>query len=97
MTRQFNFKLASVLFNGKWYTGEEWEEYQKQLKAKQATTPTVNKYPNFKATIKDKTPAVDIYEISGTDGMTDKEIINACDPNNFGGMVYGNICKVYID
>ena len=93
MTRQINFKLASVLFNGKWYTKEEWEEYQKQQKAKQTTS----KYPNFKATIKDKTPAVDTYTVSGTNGMTDMEIIYACDTNNFGGVVYGNICKVYID
>lgn len=56
MARQFNFKLTSVFSNGKWYTGEEWEEYQRQQKAKQTTTPIVNKYPNFKATIKDKTP-----------------------------------------
>ena len=94
MAKRINFELTSVLFNGKWYTPEQWEQYQNQKKVK---PPIISKYPKFKATLKDKTPAVDTYDISGTDGMTDTEIINACDPNNFGGVVYGNICKVYID
>ena len=50
----------------------------------------------------EKTPLVQTYGsmtygIKNYEGMTKEEIINACDPSNFGGEVYGNICKVYID
>ena len=42
------------------------------------------------------------YKVFDYEGMTDSEIINKCDPNNFGGRVakYSNgyaIVKVYID
>ena len=95
MAKRINFELTSVFFNGKWYTPQEWTDHQK--KATQTQPPIISKYPNFKATLKDKAPTVDTYIVNGTDGMTDTEIITACDPHNFGGQVYGNICKVYID
>lgn len=41
------------------------------------------------------------YKVVGYEGMTDKEIVNKCDPNNFGGRVnrYNGyaIVKVYVD
>ena len=40
---------------------------------------------------------VQIYKVSGHEGMTKQEIINACDPNNWGGNVMGNIVEVYVD
>lgn len=55
------------------------------------------KNANFQATLLCKTYGADTYGIENYKGMTDEEIINACDPCNFGGQVYGNICKVYID
>ena len=55
------------------------------------------KNANFQATLLVKTPYANTYGIKNYEGMTDGEIINACDPNNFGGQVYGNICKVYTD
>ena len=55
------------------------------------------KNANFQATLLVKTYGADTYGIQNHEGMTEEEIINACDPNNFGGQVYGNICKVYID
>ena len=59
--------------------------------------PKANPYPNFKKTLLVQTPSTHTYGIEGYKGMTHDEIINACDPNNFGGQVFGNICKVYID
>jgi hypothetical protein len=38
-----------------------------------------------------------IYEVNNIEGMTKQEIIDACDPNNFGGQVCGKIVKVYAD
>ena len=37
------------------------------------------------------------YEVNNTEGMTKQEIIDACDPNNFGGKVYGKTVEVYTD
>lgn len=37
------------------------------------------------------------YEVANTEGMTEAEIIDACDRNNFGGRVYGSRVQVYID
>lgn len=39
----------------------------------------------------------DIYIVDNIDGMTALDIINACDPNNFGGQVYGKKVEVYTD
>ena len=55
------------------------------------------KNPNFKCTELVKTRTTVTYGIENYDGMTEQEIINACDCANFGGCVHGNICKVYID
>ena len=40
---------------------------------------------------------VDTYEVNNIEGMTKQEIIDACDPNNFGGRVYGKTVEVYTD
>lgn len=55
------------------------------------------KNTNFKKTLDRTTCGTAFYTIQNYKGMTDAEIINACDPNNFGGQVYGNTCIVYID
>ena len=52
---------------------------------------------NFKAVIIGRGYGSETYQISNAEGMTDWEKINACDPNNFGGVVIGNTVKVYID
>ena len=55
------------------------------------------KNANFKKTELVQTYGTTTYGIENYEGMTEQEIINACDPCNFGGVVHGNICKVYID
>lgn len=55
------------------------------------------KNPNFKKTALAQTYGSTTYGIENYEGMTKEEIIHACDPCNFGGEVYGNICKVYTD
>lgn len=55
------------------------------------------KNANFKSTLLVKTYGADTYGIENYEGMTEEEIIKACDFAAFGGAVYGNICKVYID
>lgn len=55
------------------------------------------KNPNFKATLLVKTPYADTYGIENYEGMTKEEIIHACDSCNFGGKVFGSMCKVYTD
>ena len=57
------------------------------------------KNPNFKKDLIRYTRGADLYYIEGYDGMTDEEVIDACDPNNFGGYVDRNsgCCKVYTD
>lgn len=57
----------------------------------------MKKNANFKATEVERGRGYSIYNISGFEGMTDDDIIDACDRNNFGGMVCGNTCKVYTD
>jgi hypothetical protein len=37
------------------------------------------------------------YGIENYEGMTEAEIITACDPCNFGGHVNGCLCTVYTD
>ena len=58
---------------------------------------TQMKNANFKKTLLVKTPYADTYGIENYKGMTKEEILDACDPNNFGGTVHGNIVKVNID
>lgn len=57
------------------------------------------KNPNFKKDLIRYTRTADLYYIENYDGMTDEEIIDACDPNNFGGYVdrQSGCCKVYTD
>jgi hypothetical protein len=55
------------------------------------------KNANFKATPLMQTYGTTTYGIENYEGMTEEEIINDCDRCNFGGKVYGNICKVYKD
>ena len=55
------------------------------------------KNPNFKATLLVRTYGTDTYGIVNTEGMTKEEILNACDPNNWGGEVYKDFCRVYTD
>ena len=55
------------------------------------------KNANFKKTLLVKTPYAHTYGIENYEGMTKEEILDACDPNNFGGTVRGNIVKVNID
>lgn len=55
------------------------------------------KNANFKKTLLVKKPATEIYGIENYEGMTEEEIINACDIANFGGYVHGNLCTVYTD
>ena len=55
------------------------------------------KNANFEKVALVRTPYAVTYGIKNYDGMTKEEILDACDRNNFGGEVYCNICKVYID
>ena len=55
------------------------------------------KNANFKATALVQTYGTTTYGIENYEGMTEQEILNACDPCNFGGTVHGNIAKVYKD
>jgi hypothetical protein len=55
------------------------------------------KNANFKKTALIQGYGFVTYGIENYEGMTEEEIVNACDPNNFGGHVHGNLCKVYID
>ena len=55
------------------------------------------KNANFKCTELVKTYGSVTYGIENYEGMTEQEIIDACDFANFGGIVCGNICRVYID
>jgi hypothetical protein len=58
---------------------------------------TMLKNANFEKTEIERGYGYSIYTINGFDGMTDEDIIDACDRNNFGGSVCGNTCKVYTD
>ena len=55
------------------------------------------KNANFKKTALIQGYGSVTYGIENYEGMTEEEIIDACDPNNFGGHVYGSLCKVFID
>lgn len=52
---------------------------------------------NFTKKLENRTATTHTYTVENIDGMTKAEIIDACDPNNFGGDVWGNTVKVYID
>jgi hypothetical protein len=51
----------------------------------------------MKATLINRTYTTNTYRVEDYEGMTKEEMIDACDPNNFGGYVVGNIVTVYID
>lgn len=55
------------------------------------------KNANFKKTALIQGYGSVTYGIENYEGMTEEEIIDACDPCNFGGHVYGSLCKVFID
>jgi hypothetical protein len=55
------------------------------------------KNPNFEKKLVYRGYGCEEYEVKNTEGMTEEEIINACDCNNFGGYVRGSFVKVYID
>ena len=52
---------------------------------------------NFTKTLVNRTPAIHTYTVENIEGMTKDEIIDACDPYNFGGCVYGHTVEVYVD
>lgn len=72
---------------------QEWNLGNKQ----QTAQPKANPFPNFKATLLVRTPSRCTYGIENYEGMTEEQILNACDSCNFGGYVYGNIATVYTD
>jgi hypothetical protein len=77
---------------------QEWTLCNKpQPTPKQTAQPKVNPFPNFKATLLVRTPSRCTYGIENYDGMTEEQILNACDRCNFGGYVHGNIATVYTD
>lgn len=55
------------------------------------------KNENFTYQLVRRGRGTDIYIVDNIDGMTALDIINACDPNNFGGQVYGKKVEVYTD
>lgn len=40
----------------------------------------------MKKTLINRTYTTNTYEVEDYDGMTNEEMIDACDPNNFGGL-----------
>ena len=52
---------------------------------------------NFEKIFVGRGYGVEEYRVKNCEGMTEVEIINACDRNNFGGRVCGNLVTVYID
>lgn len=52
---------------------------------------------NFTYRLVSSTYGTDIYEVDNIEGMTKDEIIDACDPCNFGGVIYGKTVRVYTD
>lgn len=51
----------------------------------------------FEKTLVNRQYGIEEYRIKNYEGMTEKEIIEACDRNNFGGRVNGNLVTVYVD
>ena len=52
---------------------------------------------NFDKTLIYRMRGEECYEVENYEGMTDEEIINACDDCHFGGRVVGNRVIVYTD
>lgn len=77
---------------------QEWNLCNKpQPTPTQTAQPKANPFPNFKKTLLVQTPSRCLYGIENYKGMTEEQILNACDPCNFGGYVHGNIATVYTD
>ena len=55
------------------------------------------KNANFTCKLVRRGYGTDVYTVDNTNGMTEEEIINACDGCNFGGRVYGHTVEVYTD
>lgn len=55
----------------------------------------------MKATIYDKRQGVDVYLVTGVTTETEEQIIDFCDPNNWGGYIAkineGVLATVYVD
>lgn len=55
----------------------------------------------MKATIYDKRQGVDVYLVTGVTTETEEQIIDFCDPNNWGGYTTktdkGVLATIYID
>lgn len=52
---------------------------------------------NFEKILVGRGYGTEEYMVKNCEGMTEEEIVDACDPCNFGGRVYGNLVTVYID
>ena len=52
---------------------------------------------NFEKTFIGRRCGIEEYRVENYEGMTEEEIIDACDYNNFGGRVCGNLVTVYTD
>ncbi len=55
------------------------------------------KNANFEKTCIGRGYGYDEYKVTNTEGMTKEEILDACDRNNWGGMIIGDYVKVYTD
>ena len=55
------------------------------------------KNPQFEKELIQRRRGSEFYRVKGIEGMTKQEILDACDLNNFGGWVRGNIVEVFID
>lgn len=55
------------------------------------------KNANFTYKLERRGYGTDVYTVDNIDGMTEEEIIDACDSANFGGRVFGRTVEVYTD
>lgn len=55
------------------------------------------KNANFTYKLERRGYGTDVYTVENIDGMTEEEIIDACDSANFGGRVFGRTVEVYTD
>ena len=52
---------------------------------------------NFEKNLVGRRCGIEEYIVKNCENMTEEEIIDACDCNNFGGQVCGNFVIVYTD
>lgn len=100
--RIIEFETVAMYTNGKWYKGEELKALLQQRENERiardiAIQANKKEFPNFTKTLIKRNYGIHTYKVSGTDGMTDFDIINQCDPNNFGGKIYGSTVDIYVD